>query len=182
MTRLNAKELRDSEPTEEDLVRVVRREIYIIVDDVLDTYNIGAIFRLADSVGASCVYLCGQTETPPYHKIQKASVGTWKWVPWKYSKTAEEAVLQVKSQKSKVKIIAVEQSGKSISYTKADYSLPVALIVGNETEGISPEVLALADQVVEIPMYGVNRSLNVMASLAIVLYKVVEKNLLWSVK
>lgn len=172
--KLNANILRDYKPTLGDLSKVVRRNIYIIVDNVLDTYNVGAIFRLADAVGAGSVYLCGNTSTPPYHKIHKASVGTWKWVPWEYTKTARDAVLDIKNQIANIKIIAIEQSDKSIPYTKADYSLPVAFIIGNETEGVSPSVLAMADSVIEIPMLGINKSLNVMASLAIILYKAVE--------
>lgn len=173
--KLDAGILREYKPSENDLSKITRRGIYIIVDNVLDTYNVGAIFRLADAVGATRVYLCGNTSTPPYHKIHKASVGTWKWVPWEYVKTAREAVLKSKMQNPKCKIIAVEQSPKSIPYTQADYTLPVALVIGNETSGVSKEVLDMADTIIEIPMHGINKSLNVMASLAIILYKVIEK-------
>ena len=186
MTKLGAKELRISEPTKSDLAKIKRRQIYIICDNILDTYNIGSIFRLADAVSASCVYLCGQTVTPPYHRIAKAAVGTEKWVPWQYASTSLEAIAKVKkhfsqenmlkASKSKVKIIAIEQSKRSIDYRKVDFSEPVAFTVGHETKGVSKGALKLADQIVEIPMYGVNKSLNVMVSLAIVLYKAVEKD------
>lgn len=175
MLKLNAKELRDSKPIPQDLKKIKRNPITIIIDNVLDTYNIGAIFRLADAVSAEKVYLCGSCETPPYHKIQKASVGTWQWIPWEYSKTAKEAVLKVKRQISNVTVIAIEQHPKSIPYTKIDYNFPIALIVGHETTGVSKEALKLADHIAEIPMFGVNKSLNVMVSLAIILYKAMEK-------
>lgn len=173
MVKLGAKDLRASEPTRADLAKIKRREIYIICDNVLDTYNIGSIFRLADAVAAKCIYLCGQTETPPYHRISKAAVGTEKWVRWEYASTAAEAISRVKSEKSKCKVVAIEQSKKAVDFRKANYSEPVAFVVGNETEGVSKEALKLADQIVEIPMFGVNRSLNVMVSLAIVLYRAV---------
>ncbi len=176
MIKLNAKELRVSEPTEEELQRVKRNPITIIVDNVLDTYNIGAIFRVADSIAAKKIYLCGKTETPPYHKIQKASVGTWQWVPWEYSKTAKEAVLKVKSKDEKVKIIAIEQHKKSVPYTRPTYKMPIAFIIGHETTGVSDDVMKIADYIVEIPMYGVNRSLNVMVSLAIVSYHTITNS------
>lgn len=169
--KLAANELRVSQPTQADLAKIKRREIYIILDNVLDTYNIGSIFRLADAVAAKGVYLCGQTETPPYHRISKAAVGTEKWVPWQYERTAKDAVLKIKNQMSNIKIIAIEQTPKSIDFRKANYELPIAFIVGHETEGVSKEALAMADQIVEIPMLGVNSSLNVMVSLAIVLYR-----------
>lgn len=180
MVKLAAKELRTSEPTKSDLVKIKRREIYIICDNVLDTYNIGSIFRLADAVAAKCVYLCGQTETPPYHRISKAAVGTEKWVPWEYRALASEAISKIKNQIDKfpngnpnIKVIAIEQSKKSIDFREADYSEPIAFVVGHETGGVSKEALAMADQIVEIPMFGVNRSLNVMVSLAIVLYRTI---------
>lgn len=173
-TKLGAKELRVSEPTKADLKKIKRRQIYIICDNILDTYNIGSIFRLADAVAASGVYLCGQTQTPPYHRIAKAAVGTEKWVPWQYASTIAEAIAKIKNQISNIKIIAIEQSPKSIGYRKANLNEPVAFIVGHETSGVSKEALKLADEIVEIPMFGVNRSLNVVVSLAIVLFKTVE--------
>lgn len=180
MIKLNSEQLRISKPSKEDLRKIKRNPITIIIDNVLDTYNIGAIFRLADAVAAEKIYLCGSTETPPYHRIQKASVGTWAWVPWEYAKTAREAVLRIKNQsaswRTRIKVIAVEQSSKSVSYTEIDYTFPIALIVGHETSGISKEALKLADYIAEIPMYGVNESLNVMVSLAIILFKAIEFN------
>jgi|SRR3989344_667431 len=171
--KLAAKELRASDPTRSDLVKIERRDIYIICDNVLDTYNIGSIFRLADAVGAKCVYLCGESETPPNSRIAKASVGTDKWVEWQYASTAVEAVSSIKYQVSSIKVVAIEQSEKSVDFRSLDYREPIAFVVGNETTGVSKEALALADQIVEIPMFGVNISLNVMVSLAIVLYRAI---------
>ena len=181
--KLGAKELRVSDPTKEQLTSIKRREVYIVCDNVLDTYNIGSIFRLADAVAAKCIYLCGQSETPPNSRIAKASVGTDKWVPWQHFASAKAAIENLKfkipkrifdeSKSENLKIIAVEQGKKSIDFRKADYSEPIAFIVGNETEGVSKEALKMADEIIEIPMFGVNRSLNVMVSLAIVLYRAI---------
>lgn len=173
-TKLAAKELRESEPTEADLKKIKRRQIYIICDNILDTYNIGSIFRLADAVAASKIYICGKSETPPYHRIAKAAVGTEKWVPWQHFVSAKVAISNIKFLISDIKIIAIEQSKKSIDYRKADLTEPVAFIVGHETTGVSKEALKLADEIVELPMHGVNVSLNVMVSLAIVLFKAIE--------
>lgn len=65
---------------------------------------------------------------------------------------------------------------KSVPFDSAEYSFPVALIVGHETDGVSQEVMDICDMIVEIPMWGVNVSLNVMVSLGIVLFKVMEKH------
>lgn len=171
--KLAAKELRLSDPTEADLAKIKRREIYIILDNVLDTYNIGSIFRLADACGVKCVYLCGETETPPNSRIAKASVGTDKWVPWQYRASAVEAIKEVKSQSEKCKVVAIEQAKGSVDFRKVNYELPIALVVGHETLGCSKETLAKCDEIVEIPMFGVNISLNVMVSLGIVLFRAI---------
>lgn len=178
MKKLNSEELRTSTPTNEqlDALKKRRNEIYIVLDNVLDTYNIGAIFRLADAVAAKKVILCQGSETPPNSKIQKASVNTWQWVEWQYFADAKDAINDLRLTIKDIKIVGVELSDKSIPYTQEDYSMPVALVVGHETDGISPEVLALCDSVVELPMCGINTSLNVMVSLGIVLYEVLEKN------
>src|ERR1700704_2486013 len=125
--RLNAKELRTTKSTPEQFGKLKKNPIYIIVDNVLDTYNIGSIFRLADAVAAEKVILCGGTEIPPHTRIKKASINTTEWVAWSYAPTAVEALQELKNQNSKIKIIAIEQSKKSIPYDKAEYMLPIAL-------------------------------------------------------
>ena len=207
MIKLNSQKLRKHTPTEEELKQIKRKPLYIICENILDTYNVGAIFRLADAAAASGVYLVGETATPDDpkigHKIHKASVGTWRWTPWFYTKTVKEAVNQIRNSKfeipnkfkipnSKLKstknsvslsnlqtfklnIVAVEQHPKSVPYNKYNYQFPLAMILGHETTGVSDEALALSDAIVEIPMHGVNNSMNVMVSLAIVLWYILSK-------
>lgn len=175
MLKLNAQELRTTEPTEEQIKSIKKKPIYIILDNVLDTYNVGSIFRLADSVAAEKVYLCGETLIPPNPRIKKASISTWKWVDWQYEKTAVNAVLELRTQIPELKVIAVEQDERSKRFDQVDYELPLALVVGNETYGVSKDVLDMADTIVELPMWGVNKSLNVMVSCGIVLYEIVSQ-------
>jgi len=153
---------------------VKKQEIYIVLDNVLDTYNIGSIFRLADAIAAKKIYLCGETETPPNHRIKKASINTTEWVEWEWCESALQAIRKLKVKSEKLKVIAIEQSTKSIPYDQFNYELPICLVVGHESKGVSKEVLKMADEVVELPMFGVNKSLNVMVSLGIVLYRVVS--------
>lgn len=177
MIKLGAAELRTTKSTDAEKENIKRNPIYIVLDNVMDTYNIGSIFRLADAVAAEKVILCGETETPPHTRIKKASINTTEWVEWEHFDSTVEAIKNLKSKIKDLKIIAIEQDAKSISYEKADYSFPVALIVGHESTGISREALDICDQIVEIPMWGVNKSLNVVVSLAIVLYQVTGDNL-----
>lgn len=173
MIKLNARELRTTEPRPEQTREIKKNPIFIILDNVLDTYNIGSIFRLADAVAAESVYLCGETITPPNSRIKKASINTWQWVSWQYAPSAKEAIENLKSQNLMTKIIAVEQDPRSKPFFDVKYEFPVAIVVGNETHGVSKEVLDLTDLIVELPMWGVNKSLNVMVSCGIVLYQII---------
>jgi 23S rRNA (guanosine2251-2'-O)-methyltransferase len=121
------------------------------------------------------VYICGDTEYPPSSRIHKAAVGTEEWVPWEKADSTESVIKKLKSDG--VQIIAVEQSPKAINNSQLTINnvhFPVAIVVGNETDGISKEVLDMADVIVELPMFGVNKSLNVWGSAAIVAYKIIE--------
>ena len=202
--KLNARQLRDvkEEGISDKLQSIKRRPMYFILENIYDTYNIGGLFRLADALAIEKMYICGESEIPPNSKIKKASIGTYKVVPWEYKKSAEEAIEELRSDVilasdrreraqnlnndsgvaslprmtgKSIQIIAVEQHPTSIPYTKANCSTPVALILGNETYGITEETLKQANQIVEIPMWGINKSLNVIVSAAIVSYFVASK-------
>ncbi len=173
--KLKAKELRTTKPTPEEFARIKKNPIYIILDNVLDTYNIGAIFRLADAVAAEKIFICGESEIPPHTRIKKASINTTEWVNWEYQETPIDAIKKLRSEVPGIQVVSVELDERSVPYDKAEYNFPIALVVGHETTGVSEEVLKESDLIVELPMYGVNISLNVMVSLGIVLYEVIEK-------
>ena len=184
--KLNAQQLRDLEEqkVKGEIREIKRNPMFFILENIYDTYNIGGLFRLADALAIEKIYLVGDTEIQPNSRIKKASIGTYKVVPWEYKKTVKDAIddfsrtynIERKTNKtfqvpnSKFQVIAVEQHKTSIDYRKANYSLPLALIFGNESYGVLPETLKLVDQIVEIPMFGVNKSLNVIVSAAIVSY------------
>lgn len=175
MYKLGAKDLRKTRPTPETFGTIKRNPIYLVLDKVIDTYNIGSLFRLADAIAAEKIYICGDTEYPPSSRIHKAAVGTEEWVPWEKRDNTIEIEKELK-QKG-VQIIAVEQSPKAIrssQLTINNVHFPVAIVVGNETDGVSKEVLDLADIIVELPMFGVNKSFNVWGSAAVIAYKVLE--------
>jgi 23S rRNA (guanosine2251-2'-O)-methyltransferase len=175
MVKLNAKQLRVTKPTEEELAKIQRKQIWLFLDNVLDTYNIGSIFRLADAAAVAEVILCGGSETPPASRIHKAAVGTEEWVLWRYFSTAGEAIRQLRQEVPDIKIIAVEQNEKAVYLNQIEgVKEPFGLIVGHETSGVAQETMDLADQIVEIPMWGVNKSLNVHVSASIVLYKLIN--------
>jgi len=174
MNKLNAKELRISEPTKSELDKIKRNPVYLVLDRIIDTYNIGSLFRLGDAIAAEKMYLCGQMDFPPSSRIHKAAVGTENWVPWEKRDSTLGVVKELKNKG--IQIIAVEQDPRSIHYSQITNHLrfPTAVIAGNETEGLEKEVLDEADLIVELPMYGINRSFNVWGSTAVVTYKILE--------
>ncbi len=173
--KLNAKELRTTPPDPEAALLIKKNPITIIVDNVLDTYNVGSIFRLADAVAAQKVILCGETLTPPNSRIKKASINTWQWVSWEYASTAVGAIKKIKTENPKTTVVAVEQDPRSKPFYEVSYAFPLAIVVGHETHGVTKEVLDVADVIVELPMWGINKSLNVMVSCGIVLYEIMKQ-------
>ena len=175
MYHLNAKQLRTGEFDPVLMQTIKKNPVTIILDNVLDTYNVGSIFRLADAVAAQNVILCGQTLTPPNSRIKKASINTWQWVNWEYCPTSCEAIQNLKKQHPETTIIAVEQDSRSKSFNAVNYSFPLAIIVGNESYGVTKEALDMSDMIVEMPMWGINTSLNVMVSSGIILYEIMKQ-------
>lgn len=175
MIKLNAKELRATKVDPEIIKSIKKHPITIIVDDVLDTYNVGSIFRLAEAVAVEKVYLCGQTLTPPNSRIKKASINTWQLVDWEYVDTAVKAVETFRVAHPNGTIYAIEQDEQSVPFQTLQYQLPSAIVIGNETVGVSKEVLKMVDTIVELPMYGINTSLNVMVCSGIILYEIMRQ-------
>jgi len=147
-----------------------RNPIVLVLDEVLDTYNIGSFFRLADAIGAQKLYLCGPVVTPPNIKIHRASIGTWKFVPWEHFENTLDCLSKLK--KEGYFVVACEQNKTSISYKSAKYKFPIALVLGSEVNGISKETLKVVDQIVEIPMFGINKSLNVLVAASVISYNI----------
>lgn len=174
--KLNSQQLRQSRVGESQKKQhlIKRQPLVLVLDNVLDTYNIGSFFRLADALGAQKIYLCGPAVTPPNLKIHRASVGTWKWIPWQHYNSTSNCLKQLK--KDGYKIIACEQGKNTIDYRHYQYPFPLAIVAGSEVSGISKDTLNLCDQIIEIPMYGVNISLNVLIATALIAFKSLEKN------
>lgn len=174
MIKLNARQLRTTQVDPEAAKSIKKNPIYIVLDNVLDTYNVGSIFRLADAVAAEKVILCGQTLTPPNSRIKKASINTTGWVNWGYEESAISAITKLKALSTKLSVVAVEQDPRSKPFYEVKYEFPLAIIVGHETNGVSKDVLDIVDTIVELPMWGINKSLNVMVSCGIVLYEIMK--------
>jgi len=169
---LHAEILKERLTTEESLT-VERHPVSLMIVNVRSLYNVGSIFRTADSARLSELILCGYTPYPPRKEIEKTALGATESVPWRYFKSAIDAINDMKFKGCK--IIAVEITDKKRSYEsllKSDF--PLCLVLGNELTGLDDKILNECDDAIEIPMYGVKHSLNVSVAAGIVAYEAVR--------
>lgn len=157
-----------------------KNHISVVLADIRSAQNVGAIFRTADAAAATEVLLSGYTPGPidrfgrPRTDIKKASLGAEEWVPWCAFATHRECVEDLRERK--IAIVAVEQTDKAISYTEFKPQGPIALVFGNEVEGVPEVFLSAADATIMIPMSGKKESLNVSVAAGIALFHLRDRS------
>ncbi len=149
--------------------------LVVVLDDIRSQNNIGSIFRTADAFRISEICLCGITATPPHREIHKTALGAEDSVTWRYFETSGECLQNLKQRN--YQILAVEQAEESISLPDFDPSFeqPLAIVLGNEVNGVSDEAMDQVDACIEIPQYGTKHSLNVSIAAGIVIWDIFEK-------
>ena len=157
----------------------MHRTIFLIADRIRSLYNVGSLFRTADAFGVKKLYLCGYTGAPPRKEITKVALGAEQTVPWEKRGQTWKVVEELQARG--VHVVALEQTKKSVPIQSLAFVLrrgqklsfeTVALVVGNEVNGVSPGVLCRADAIVHIPMLGKKESLNVSVAAGIALYAI----------
>ncbi len=159
----------------EEFHQAEKTPLIILLDDVRSMNNVGSVFRTADAFLLEAIYLCGFTPTPPHREIQKTALGATETVNWKHFPIALEAIAELK--KEGWKIYSVEQAEKSISLQNfiPSKNEKIAVIFGNEVEGVRQELIHESDGIIEIPQYGMKHSLNISVSAGIVIWDIVGK-------
>jgi 23S rRNA (guanosine2251-2'-O)-methyltransferase len=147
--------------------------VIALLDNVRSLYNVGAFFRTADAAGLRSLFLCGITGRPPHRSISKTALGAETSVRWECAADARSVVERLRAER--YEIAAVETSVRSVDLFDWEPAFPVCVIFGNEIDGIRPEVSALADTYVRIPMLGVKHSLNVATAGGVVIYELLRK-------
>jgi len=148
------------------------RDIVLILPNIRSCHNVGAMFRTADACSISKLYLVGYTATPPKIQIDKVSLGAEKWMPWEKREELQELVSDLKEQGYAIMALEKNSDSEDISNLKLEIRnvQKIALIVGNEVDGIEDNILSLCDHVVHIPMLGKKESLNVSIAAGIAMY------------
>lgn len=146
----------------------------VVLDGVTDVRNFGAIARTCECAGADAIVIPVHDSVSVSADAVKTSAGALHHLPVCRESSVLSAVKQLKD--SGYQIVAVTEKA-DINYTRADYTTPVALVLGAEDKGISPEVLRIADTFVSIPMFGKIGSLNVSVAAGVTIYEVVRQRL-----
>jgi len=149
--------------------------ITVLCDGISLPANIGAIFRLADAFGVERVIFGGSNVDVSSRKVRQVSRSTHKWV---VHDQAQDLVTEIsKLKEDKVPIIAIEITDNScpIQELRIKNNQKIAILIGSEINGISQKALNLSDEVIHIPIFGKNSSINVSNTLAIVLYDIVKQ-------
>jgi len=137
----------------------MKKNFYLILPNIRSCHNVGAMFRTADAFQVSKIFLVGYTAAPPKIQIDKVALGAEKWVKWTKRKDLKRLIKKLQAEG--IKVVALEKSSKSADINTAKFKFPLALLVGNEVDGIDEEILQMCDKIVDIPMYGKKESLNV---------------------
>lgn len=173
MRKLKLDEL--NRATVEEFKTIKKLPVVIVLDNVRSMYNIGSVFRTADGFAVEHIYLCGITATPPHREIEKTALGATQSVSWTYASSTFDVVTQLRADG--YLIVAVEQAAGSIMLQdfNAEPEQKYALVFGNEVNGVSQEVMNVADACVEIPQFGTKHSFNIVVSAGIVLWDFFSK-------
>lgn len=146
-----------------------RFSLTVVLDNIRSSHNVGSIFRTCDGLGVEKLFLCGITAYPPNDKVAKAALGAEETVNWEHTRDVAAVVAQQKERG--YHIILLEQTDESIALDQCVLpEKPMCLVIGNEVEGVSEDVLPLADTAVEIDMIGVKNSLNASVAFGIAGY------------
>ena len=151
-----------------------RRPLYFILDNIRSAFNVGAIFRLADGVGASEVALCGYTPNSEQAQVKKTSMSADQFIPQRIFHHAELAIEYYLAQK--IQVIALETTTKTESLYDQPLKGPTAFLLGNERFGLDYSLLSKVSEIRKIPMYGIKNSLNVGQAAAIAAFEWSRQN------
>ncbi len=145
--------------------------VIIVLDNIRSGMNVGSFFRTADAYACEHIILTGICPKPPHKEINKTAIGADSSMSWSYASSTEEAILQLKEEG--YTLASIEQTTESISLRNVGSKSfeKIALVFGNEVDGVSDVAISLSDFCLEIPQYGTKHSLNVSVCGGTVLYE-----------
>jgi tRNA G18 (ribose-2'-O)-methylase SpoU len=149
--------------------------ITVLLENVRSMHNVGSVFRTCDGFRIEKLILCGYTPQPPHRDINKSALGATETVSWEAAPSASAAIANLRL--SGYRIFAVEQTHNSIMLDRVSFNQneKIAVVLGNEAEGVTEETIATCDGCLEIPQFGSKHSFNISVAAGIVLWELVKQ-------
>ncbi|MCX6562954.1 MAG: RNA methyltransferase [Candidatus Aminicenantes bacterium] len=167
-------------PTDERLAKVRRvlslrqPDLRVVLEEVTNAHNASAALRTCDAAGIMHVDVIGSSEDPlPIN--QAITTRADKWLDFHFYPSTKDCLVELKKQG--FKIAATHLGPDAVFHTQVDFTQPLAVVFGSESEGISLEALRYADYKIKIPMFGMVQSLNLSVSVGIILYEALRQRL-----
>ena len=155
-----------------EVLRMRQPDLRVVLEDIKNTHNASAVVRTCDAAGVMHIDIISPG-SEPFPINEAISTRVEKWLHFNRYSSAQECIPFLK-QKGYI-VAATHLGNSSIPYQDFDYTRPVALVFGNEAEGISEETLRLADYAIKIPMFGMAQSLNLSVSAGVILYEALRQ-------
>lgn len=159
----------------EEFHRSVKSPLVVVLENVRSMHNVGSVFRTCDAFLVEKIYLCGFTPTPPHREIQKTALGATETVSWESVNDTHQLVKELKEQGYLVYAVEQTHSSRALDLFFPEKDKKIALVFGNEAEGVSEATLALCNGAIEIPQFGSKHSFNISVSAGIVLWDLLSK-------
>lgn len=146
-------------------------EVHVLLDNIRSLYNVGSIFRTAEALGIAKLHLCGMTATPENPRLAKTALGAETLVNWAYHNNGLWAAQLLREQQ--FDLWAIEGGERSTPLFETgipDGARKIVLVIGNELAGVDPDILAISDRILYIPMRGEKESLNLTVAFGLAAY------------
>lgn len=169
MGRMSIEEFRKSE----------KIPLTVVLDNVRSLNNIGSVFRTSDAFRVEHIALCGITATPPHREIHKTALGAEVSVEWSYHEDTAACVQELRERGYRVYAVEIAHNSLRLGVDSVDTDSPIAIVLGNEIDGVQESVMELCDGSLEIPQYGTKHSLNVSCAAAIVIWEISKQICQW---
>jgi len=161
----------------EEFKASVKTPIILVLENIRSAYNVGSVFRTSDAFLVQAIYIIGYSAKPPHKEIKKTALGAEETVTWKYFKTTEDAIAELRQEGFNV--YAAEQAEGSYKLNAIGFEADekIAVVFGNEVTGVEQSTIALCDGCLEIPQLGMKHSLNIATAAGVVLWELVRSRI-----
>ncbi len=153
---------------------VDKHPIRAVLDNVRSIHNVGSIFRSSDAARIEHLHLTGYTGTPDNPSIHKTSLGAEESVPWSHDGDISHVLVQLRRSGYRIAVVEITDQPTFVDELTVD-DFPLAIVLGNEVDGVSADVVAEADIALEIPQFGIKQSLNVAVAYGVIAMDLVRR-------